>query len=248
MFLNKNSGKYFICIFWTFAVLTMIVSCSANEAPNTVNKKPVPAEPGDEKPEPVKIGNQEWSAKNLSVVHFKNGEEIPQAKSAEDWVKACNDKKPAWCYYDFKFTDEYAPFGRLYNWYAVNDSRGLAPEGWHIPSEAEWYDLISFAGQEEYAGRYLKSKDLWFGDGNGVDEYGFRALPAGLCECNGNCDLWLGMANFWTSAAKNDSTAVAVSMMGVSYDVELGRDAAFSECMVTGEPNGAGFSVRCIKD
>ncbi|HYG50168.1 MAG TPA: fibrobacter succinogenes major paralogous domain-containing protein [Flavobacteriales bacterium] len=226
-----------------------IVSCSSDQSPATIPDEKVKiVEPGDEKMEAIKIGNQNWAAKNLNVIHFKNGEEIPQAKSAEEWVRAAKEKKPAWCYYDFKFTDACAPFGRLYNWYAVNDSRGLAPEGWHVPSESEWEELVSFAGQAEYAGKYLKSKNLWLSEAGGVDEYKFSALPAGMCEANGNCDLWLAGANFWTSTPKNDTLAVSATMMGLSYNTDLGQDAPTDESWLTGDKCGSGFSVRCVKD
>ena len=83
----------------------------------------------------VKIGSQVWATENLNVDRFRNGDPIPQAKTAEEWQNAGNNQQPAWCYYnnDPKNGESY---GKLYNWYAVNDRRGLAPQGWHIPSDA----------------------------------------------------------------------------------------------------------------
>ena len=81
----------------------------------------------------IKIGSQIWMSRNLNVEKFLNGELIREVKTNEDWFKARQQKQPAWCYYknDKAFGDR---FGKLYNWYAVNDPRGLAPKGWHIPS------------------------------------------------------------------------------------------------------------------
>ena len=91
----------------------------------------------------VKIGNQEWMSENLNVDHFRNGDIIPEVKSKEDWEEAGKNGQPAWCYYenDPKNGEKY---GKFYNWYAVNDPRGLAPEGWHIPSDGEWTEMINF--------------------------------------------------------------------------------------------------------
>lgn len=81
-----------------------------------------------------------WTITNLNVMHFKNGDEIPEVKTFDEWLKAGNERKPAWCYYNndpIKGTK----FGKQYNWYAVNDPRGLAPEGWCIPSNDQWNDI-----------------------------------------------------------------------------------------------------------
>ena len=72
-------------------------------------------------------------SKNLNVSRFRNGEIIFEAKTIEEWEKAGENKTPAWCYYNNNPTNG-AKYGKLYNWYAVNDIRALAPKGWHIPS------------------------------------------------------------------------------------------------------------------
>jgi uncharacterized protein (TIGR02145 family) len=108
----------------------------------------------------IKIGNQTWSIKNLDVSTFCNGEIIPQAKTDEEWKRASNDKKPAWCYYNNDLKNG-AKYGKLYNWYAVSDSRGLAPTGWHIPTDEEFNELISFLGGNNQAAQKLKSNNGW---------------------------------------------------------------------------------------
>jgi uncharacterized protein (TIGR02145 family) len=105
----------------------------------------------------VRIGTQVWMTKNLDLATFRNGDPIPEAKTVEEWKKAGENKQPAWCYYNNDSTNR-VNCGKLYNWYAVNDPRGLAPEGYHIPSEKEWETLEDFVdGAEEK----LKSKSGW---------------------------------------------------------------------------------------
>jgi uncharacterized protein (TIGR02145 family) len=109
----------------------------------------------------VIIGNQEWMAENLNVKTFRNGEPIPEASSSEEWEKADKLKNPAWCYYDDD-PENGNKYGLLYNIYALYDSRGLAPEGWQIPSMKDYEELIQFCGGTNNAGRILKSRDDWY--------------------------------------------------------------------------------------
>jgi uncharacterized protein (TIGR02145 family) len=108
----------------------------------------------------ITIGTQVWMTKNLDVATFRNGDPIPQAKTNEEWTKAGENKQPAWCYYENDPANG-AKYGKLYNWYAVNDSRGLAPVGYHIPSDAEWTKLTDFLGGIGVAGAEMKSKSGW---------------------------------------------------------------------------------------
>jgi len=92
------------------------------------------------------INNQKWMTENLRVTHFRNGDPIVEAKSAEDWIEYGTNGIPAWCYFD-NLTEKEKHNGKLYNWYAINDSRGLAPSGWEIPSFGDWmYLLEDFGG------------------------------------------------------------------------------------------------------
>jgi uncharacterized protein (TIGR02145 family) len=93
----------------------------------------------------TKIGNQEWMTRNLDVDRFRNGDLIPQAQSVEAWKEAGENRQPAWCYYDNN-PENGKIYGKLYNWYAVNDPRGLCPEGWHVPTFKEWSVLRSNVG------------------------------------------------------------------------------------------------------
>jgi uncharacterized protein (TIGR02145 family) len=131
----------------------------------------------------ITVGNQVWMSENLNVDKFRNGNPIPQAKTAEEWKKAGDLKKPAWCYYNNDPANG-SKYGKLYNWYAVNDSRGLAPVGWHIPSIEEWTILTDKLGVDWEKGKKMKSEKGWNptnsgADGNGTNEIGFSALPGG---------------------------------------------------------------------
>src|ERR1700691_438011 len=80
----------------------------------------------------VQIGKQEWLAENLNTSHFRNGDSIPELEGAAEWQAAGDQYKPAWCYYNGD-TATGNKYHKLYNWYALMDPRGLAPDGWHIP-------------------------------------------------------------------------------------------------------------------
>jgi uncharacterized protein (TIGR02145 family) len=106
----------------------------------------------------VKIGTQTWMTENLNVERFRNGDLISQAKTNEEWERAGKNKQPAWCYYD-NDPKNGAKYGKLYNWYAVNDPRGLAPAGWQLPSDAEWTTLGDQLGND--ASKKMKSTSGW---------------------------------------------------------------------------------------
>ena len=126
----------------------------------------------------VTIGKQVWMTKNLDVSTFRNGDPIPEAKTNEAWKAAGENKQPAWCYYD-NDPKNGTKYGKLYNWYAVNDPRGLAPAGYHIPTDAEWTVLTDYLGGEDVAFKKMKSPSGWVKKGNGTNSSGFSGLPAG---------------------------------------------------------------------
>ena len=130
--------------------------------------------------ETVKIGKQEWSTENLNVDHFNNGDEIQQIESAADWLMHLKEKKPAWCYYENDASNE-KKYGKLYNWHAVNDPRGIAPKGYHIPSDTEWTELIDYLdgvpanpndviGSGTIAGPKMKNDSGWNNSENGTND------------------------------------------------------------------------------
>lgn len=111
------------------------------EKGNTNDSSLKPAHDFFEEPT-ITIGNQTWMQKNLNVATFKNGDIIKQATSENDWMTAYENKEPAWCYFQFNPINGNR-FGKLYNHYAVEDLRGLAPEGWRIPTRVDWDNLTN---------------------------------------------------------------------------------------------------------
>jgi hypothetical protein len=123
----------------------------------------------------VTIGTQVWTTKNLDVATFRNGDAIPQAKTNEEWEAAGDNKQPAWCYYENN-TANGTKYGKLYNWFAVVDYRGLAPAGWHVPTDGEWTVLENSIGDD--AGKKMKSSSGW----NSYKTGGSKTCP--------NCANW----------------------------------------------------------
>jgi OOP family OmpA-OmpF porin len=182
----------------------------------------------------VKIGSQTWMAENLNVSRFRNGDPIPEAKTIEEWVKA----SPSWCYYDNDPKNE-AKYGRLYNWFAMTDPRGLAPEGWHVPNGAEWETLNKMLGGIGAAGAKMKSASGWDNNGNGTNECGFSGLPGGYRHNEGTF-LNTGSMGFWWSTSETDSSGnLAHTLNSTNSYFGWGEGKAMDYY---------GFSVRCVKD
>ncbi len=184
----------------------------------------------------VKVGTQVWTTGNLNVSHFRNGDHIPEAVTMEEWEKAFDKGKPAWCYYDNDPVNG-EKYGMLYNWFAVNDSRGLAPNGWHIPTTREWTDLTEYLGGENVAGGKMKNTSGWESNGNGTNESGISGLPGGSRGFIGPFDSVGSFGNWWSSSGDDISHAWYCTLFG-------------SDSKVSGEYyyEGAGFSVRCVRD
>jgi uncharacterized protein (TIGR02145 family) len=184
----------------------------------------------------VKIGTQVWMVENLNVEKFRNGDSIPEAKTDEEWEKSGDEKKPVWCYYDNdpKNGDKY---GKLYNWYAVNDPRGLAPKGWHVPSDEEWTLLADYLGGKEQAGDKIKSKTGWNKDGNGTNSSGFSGLPSGFRNSIGMFDYIGEHGYWWSSTEANTANA---------WNRSPRYNTGFFSKNFNYKSNG--FSVRCLRD
>lgn len=187
----------------------------------------------------VKIGNQEWMKENLNVGRYRNGDPIRQAQTAAEWADAAAKGEGAWCYYE-NDPKNGQQFGRLYNWHAVNDPRGLAPEGWHIPDDMEWTILADLLGGYAVAGGKLKSSGVTVWSTPNVaadDSSGFRALPAGLRMLDGAFGFKAESAYFWSKSEFTQSQAWYRSL--THHLPSFVRSA---------EEKKAGFSVRCLKN
>ena len=122
-----------------------------------------------------KIAQQTWTLQNLNKSNFNNGDPIPEAKSEVEMWNAILNEEPAWCYYDFNPNND-EKFGKLYNWYAVIDERGLAPTGFKIPTMDDWEKLVVNLGGHGVAGPKMKSSE-WNGATN---ESGLKIQPGGI--------------------------------------------------------------------
>ena len=199
-----------------------------------------PINTNSQAPSEVKIGTQIWITKNLDVHTFRNGDAILEATNKEEWQNAGENKTAAFCNYDFD-SEIGKVYGKLYNWYAVNDPRGLAPKGWHIPSDAEWTILIEALGGESVAFKNIKSKTGWqkngVKSGNGNNSSGFSALPGGECNRNGYFSAISQNGGWWSSSEGSAGSAWYRVLYNV--DTQVLRGNSFKKF---------GLSVRCIKD
>jgi uncharacterized protein (TIGR02145 family) len=184
----------------------------------------------------VTIGSQVWTSTNLDVSTFRNGDPIPEAKTMEEWEKAGKNKQPAWCYYDNDPSNG-AKYGKLYNWYAVNDPRGLAPNGYHIPTDAEWTILTDYLGGEDNAGTKMKSTSGWKDNGNGTNSSGFSGLPGGY-RFNDGTFSGIGYYGYWWSSSE--------SYTDDAWYRSLYYSSGYVYRYSSSKENG--FSVRCLRD
>ncbi|MBN2411185.1 fibrobacter succinogenes major paralogous domain-containing protein [candidate division KSB1 bacterium] len=185
----------------------------------------------------VKVGAQKWLAENLNVDHYRNGDPIPEVQDAEEWTKLTTG---AWCYYE-NDPENGKVYGKLYNWYAVNDPRGLAPAGWHVPTIDEWQTLVDLLGGEDVAGGKLKEAGAahWRSPNEGAtNESGFTAWPGGWrYGYDGNFEDIGSHAVFWHGS--EDYYSLAWSRR-LSY-----RSSDMHRCYFDGQ---SGFSVRLLRD
>lgn len=194
----------------------------------------------------VKIGNQVWMAENLKVTHYRNGNTIPNITDYVEWL---NFALGAYCNYDNN-KKYVAKYGRLYNWYAADDPRGLAPTGWHIPSDEEWKELEKYLGMSQIdiegfnwrgtdEGNKLKSTSGWLSEFIGTNESGFSALPAGVRNYENDFMYVDTMAIFWSSTEINSDAAKNIAWHRLLGPNDIYRNEG---SMVAGQ------SIRCIKD
>ncbi len=191
--------------------------------------------------QPLTIGSQVWMLKNLNVDHYRNEDSIPEVRDSVTWA---NLTAGAWCYYKNDSSNG-AIYGKLYNWYAVNDPRGLAPVGWRVPSDNQWTELDNHLGGSILSGGKLKSigtkessNGLWYSPNTGAtNESGFSALPGGYRDNIGSFGA-LGIGGgLWTSSEVDSRQSW---YRGLHYNYAyLGKFDTIKE---------NGFSVRCVKD
>jgi uncharacterized protein (TIGR02145 family) len=186
----------------------------------------------------VKIGTQIWMKKNLDVATYRNGDPIPNITDTAKWKTMTTG---AYCYYDNDSATYAAVYGKLYNWYAVNDSRGLAPLGWHVASDKEWFIIGDQLGGDHVAGMSMKEKGHahWLADDySATNSSGFTALPGGYREGNG---FFYGLRSlgFWWTSSQTDLEGGGIFRNLSSSGNKLDNDGIEANYF---------FSVRCVKD
>ena len=195
----------------------------------------------------VKIGDQIWMAENLNVSNYLNGDQIPEVYHKNKWGEITTG---GWCHYDNEIKNE-AIYGKLYNWHAVNDQRGLAPDGWHIPSDTEWKALESYLELKNYEADNSGWRGKYVGDAlketgiahwkapndTATNSTRFTALPGGYRDVSGLFYV-IGHSGYWWSSTRHKDFFAWYRSIYHSHR-EIHRTSGYE---------GDGFSVRCIKD
>jgi uncharacterized protein (TIGR02145 family) len=201
--------------------------------------------------ESVVINGKEWMRRNLNVSKYKNGDVIPQVTDVAQWDALTTG---AWCYYE-NDTANGPIYGKLYNWYAINDSRGLAPTGWHIATDAEWTSLTDFLGGANVAGKKLKDNSAtstWDVTTHyATNQSGFSALPGGVGYLNYSLppspavpalsDLfkWKTKAAYWWTSTQGNSA---------EYNWVRDINSTSDQLVRSGAVKSSALSVRCVKN
>ena len=184
------------------------------------------------------IGTQTWTTSNLNVAHFRNGDAIPEVTTNEQWQQAWNEGTPAWCYYEYNEANG-VKYGKLYNWYAITDLRGLAPKGWHIPRITEWDTLINYLGKDQVFGKIVDKAGWIKGLSKTSNASELSILAGGMRSMTGfggidtETHLWA-----YPKDVKNYSNALII-MIGINS--APGIDKAYGM-------EKDGMYVRCVKD
>ena len=195
----------------------------------------------------VKINNQEWMAENLNVSKYCNGDPISNIQDDAKWGEG---RAGAYCYYN-NDPENKEKYGKLYNWYTVNDPRGLALKGWHIPSDAEWKELEMYLGMSQREA----DKVGWRGNDEGcklketgilhwkepnecaTNQSGFTALPGGYRDVSG--DFYVNTySGYWWSTTEADSDFIWYRTLYHTSN-KIHRKKGYI---------GDGFSVRCLRN
>jgi len=183
----------------------------------------------------ITVGTQIWMAENLRVAHYRNGDAIPTAPNNGAWAALTTG---AYCWYD-NDSASYAKYGALYNWYAVDDSRGLCPAGWHLPTYTDWTTLTSYLGGQNGAGGKMKSVSALWNSINidAANNFGFSGLPGGIRDGGGVYSDVGDNGYWWTSTENNDVLA-------------WGRSLGYNHAGVFlhNLSKNRGLSIRCIRD
>jgi uncharacterized protein (TIGR02145 family) len=228
--------RHFFNLSCGLLLLSSLGACSSPEEAKQKHSKPVSTrvvEPSQDY-DTCQIGQQVWMAQNLNESHFRNGDPIKQAKTLDEWKKAGNTCTPAWCYYDNNSALG-EKFGKLYNFYAVNDPRGLAPKGWALPANADFQKLLSTLRKIDKDAMALQHPSF-VGDCPDSDVLKFHAYGSGYRKESGAFSGKDEYASYWSKDTANAYSANALYLHKYKFDPLWGSYY-----------KSGGFSVRCIR-
>jgi uncharacterized protein (TIGR02145 family) len=228
-------------LYTTIALIStsaLFIGCEEPLKPREQRENPAATErkaPEEAKLTSVTIGRQTWTNRNFNGTTYRNGDPIPECKTDQEWQQAHMAGRGCWCWYDNNpEMDEY--YGKIYNFYAMTDQRGLAPRGWHIPTKQEWAELYDFLGGPYDSQVKLRSPNGWFRELNGTNESGFFGVAGGYRKDDGGFDSITLFGMWWSDLDEEGQTWI----QNLSYN--------------EGDPSrrygsrGGGFSVRLVKD
>jgi uncharacterized protein (TIGR02145 family) len=185
----------------------------------------------------VVIGTQTWMVENLKTTHYRNGAAITNVTIRTTWNKLTTE---AYCWYNNDPSNKVL-YGAMYNWFAVNDSRNIAPAGWHVPTEAEWVTLGDYLGGTFLASGKLKESGVthWKTPNEGAtNSSGFTGLPGGARGFNtGDFQQWHEFGYFWSNTMSNNGEAYERHLY---YNTNIFQSSSSNP--------RSGNSVRCIRD
>ena len=245
-----SKSRVVVLSFLTASLLLLVVGCGDDDDAGTNPDNPTGTVTDIDGYvyQTIKIGNQWWMAENLKAIHYRNGDAIPHVTDNGDWEGLTTG---AYCEYD-NVVNDVATYGRLYNWYAVADSRTIAPAGWHVPSDDEWKQLEMYLGMSQAKadstgwrgtdeGGKLKETGTthWSGlNTDATNESGFTALPGGYRSSDGSHFGAMGTSAYFWLSTEVDYHHAWDRCLG-RYYLEIGRYH---------DTKRFGFSVRCVRD
>jgi uncharacterized protein (TIGR02145 family) len=185
----------------------------------------------------VVIGGQTWMKENLKTTHYRNGVVIPHVPGNSSWAGITSGAR---CYYDNDSATYDPVYGALYNWWAVNNSNGICPAGWHVPTDAEWTEVEVFLGGSMIAGGKMKEAGTlhWLAPNTGAtNSTGFTGLPGGMLNTNFVFSTLYENGLWWTSTWQSPGGAWSRYFWYLFAGVDRNPT-----------PKSIGLSIRCIKD
>lgn len=180
----------------------------------------------------VEIGDQCWFAENLRSTNYADGQGIDEVTDGTTWAGLSAGAR---CDYD-NAPSNVATYGRMYNWYAVTDSCGLCPSGWHVPTDAEFTELANFLGGSAVAGEKMKASASDSPAWNGTNSSGWSGLPGGYRNVDGYFQNAGDVGSWWSSSPSGSYVWSRFLSYDFPYVFRIGHNLRF------------GFSIRCLRD